>query len=258
MSIKKAVDETEEFLDEMPEVRPGETFLFDCNPEVPCFKACCSDLNLMLTPYDVLRLRRSLRLGSEDFINQRAKVSFSQETGFPMEHLAMLDDAARSCPFLVESGCSVYQDRPAACRYYPVGRGCRRSASDELIERHFLVKEEHCRGFEKGRDWTIEQWTDGQGLEPYKRMSDRYMDLMARQRGMGPITPKLSTMALLALYQLDSFQGFIKNVNLFSRVDVSDEDQAIMLEDEEALLPFAFNWMELVIFGDCPDLGLRQ
>ena len=57
-------DASRELLDSLPELKPDETFCFDCNPDVPCFNRCCAELTLPLTPYDVLRLRRNLGLGS--------------------------------------------------------------------------------------------------------------------------------------------------------------------------------------------------
>ena len=61
-------DASRELLDSLPELKPDETFCFDCNPDVPCFNRCCAELTLPLTPYDVLRLRRNLGLGSEEFL----------------------------------------------------------------------------------------------------------------------------------------------------------------------------------------------
>ena len=34
-----------------------DTFRFGCGPHVPCFTECCGKLELVLTPYDVLRLK---------------------------------------------------------------------------------------------------------------------------------------------------------------------------------------------------------
>ena len=66
-------DATEAFLKSLPELTAGETFRFACHPEVPCFNACCSDLTLMLTPYDALRLRRALGVTPVDFMNHFAR-----------------------------------------------------------------------------------------------------------------------------------------------------------------------------------------
>jgi Fe-S-cluster containining protein len=114
-------DQTPEFLNDMPQLAPGEKFQFRCHPGVDCFNACCSDLNLMLTPYDALRLRRFLGLSSRDFVQRHCMVSAGRDLGFPLVQMRMLDDARRSCPFVRPEGCSVYGDRPGACRTYPLG-----------------------------------------------------------------------------------------------------------------------------------------
>ena len=50
-------------------IRPLDTsqpFCFACSPKVPCFNACCRDLNQVLTPYDVLCLKRFLEMRGAD------------------------------------------------------------------------------------------------------------------------------------------------------------------------------------------------
>ena len=37
-------------------------FRFACHPGVVCFTECCRDLKLLLTPYDVIRLKNRLGL----------------------------------------------------------------------------------------------------------------------------------------------------------------------------------------------------
>ncbi|MCA1766096.1 MAG: YkgJ family cysteine cluster protein, partial [Desulfobulbaceae bacterium] len=100
-----------------------ETFRFSCHPGVPCFTECCRQLDLALSPYDVLRLRRGLGIPAAEFLDRYAVVEKSEEEPFPTVFLAMVDDGRAACPFVTERGCSVYQDRPGACRAYPVGRG---------------------------------------------------------------------------------------------------------------------------------------
>jgi len=43
-------------------------FSFACHPGVPCFTKCCSDLDLALTPYDVLRLKNRLEVSSGELL----------------------------------------------------------------------------------------------------------------------------------------------------------------------------------------------
>ncbi len=45
-----------------PVLTEESPFHFSCNDSLPCFTQCCRDVNIYLTPYDVLRLRRALRI----------------------------------------------------------------------------------------------------------------------------------------------------------------------------------------------------
>ncbi|KKK70948.1 hypothetical protein LCGC14_2918850, partial [marine sediment metagenome] len=47
---------------------PETRFKFRCHPGVTCFTKCCSNIDIMLTPYDVLRLKNRLGLTSDKFI----------------------------------------------------------------------------------------------------------------------------------------------------------------------------------------------
>lgn len=243
-------DATQRFLDSLPEIGQDQEFQFACHPDVPCFNACCSDLNLMLTPYDVLRLRRFLGESSNDFIQNRAEVRLAPDTGLPLFQLRMCDDKRRSCPFVRAQGCSVYVDRPAACRTYPLGRATRVDGDGRVNERFFLVREPHCKGFAQDKHWTPGTWLKDQGLEPYNECNDRYMRLLARIKESGrPVDPRRANMAALALFQLDNFARFIQDTGLLDRLELDDERKAAIVQDEEARLFFAIDWLELVLFG---------
>lgn len=251
-------DETTDFLSEMPRLAPGEKFQFRCHPGVDCFNACCSDLNLMLTPYDALRLRRALGLSSRDFVQRHCMVSAGRDLGFPLVQMRMLDDARRSCPFVRPEGCSVYGDRPGACRTYPLGRASTLDEAGELVEHFFIVREPHCHGFLQDGAWTSGEWLRDQGLEAYNTANDRYMRLMNRWKKMGrPLDERQVNMAFLALYQPDDFQRFVRDMKLFAHVDADEERRRAVLEDEEAALGFGLDWLELILLGRCDGLAKR-
>lgn len=248
-------DESREFLQSMPQLNPGETFQFRCHPGVDCFNACCSDLNLMLTPYDALRLRRALGKSSREFIHAHCLVAAGQDLGFPMVRLRMLDDDRQSCPFVRPEGCSVYPDRPGACRTYPLGRASMLDDDGNLVEHFFIVQEPHCNGFKEKSHWSSGEWLQDQGLEEYNEANDRYMRLMNRWKGQGrALDERQANMAFLALYQPDDFRRFITDMHMFDRVDVDEERQRAIMEDEEAALAFGLDWLELILMGDCPGL----
>ncbi len=253
-------DQTQRFLDSLPEIAPGQTFTFACHPGVRCFNACCGALTLMLTPYDVLRLRRALGEHSRDFLPGRCHIDAAPDTGLPLLRLRMRDDLPqRPCPFVSREGCTVYQDRPGACRTYPLGRATRPDGQGGVSERFFLVREDHCKGFGEDKQWTTGQWLADQGLEAYNASNDKTMALMARVRERGaPVTAKQANMALLALYQLDAFGDFLAGTGMLDRLDIDADRRAAVQADEEARLDLALDFMETVLFGSSPNLRHRD
>jgi len=45
----------EEIMKEYPRLTRDDTFTFACHPGVSCFNQCCRDVNIFLTPYDIIR-----------------------------------------------------------------------------------------------------------------------------------------------------------------------------------------------------------
>ncbi|MDD4731262.1 MAG: YkgJ family cysteine cluster protein [Desulfovibrio sp.] len=251
-------DESQEFLQNMPQLKPGEQFQFRCHPGVDCFNACCSDLNLMLTPYDALRLRRALGKSSREFVQAHCMVSAGQDLGFPLVQLRMLDDGRHSCPFVRPEGCSVYPNRPGACRTYPLGRASTLDDEGNLVEHFFIVQEPHCNGFKETGCWTSGEWLQDQGLEEYNQANDRYMRIMNRWKKKGhALDQRQVNMAFLALYQPDDFQRFIRDMKVFDHVQIDEARQRAVLEDEEAALAFGLDWLELILLGQSEGLEKR-
>ncbi len=243
-------DATEAFLKSLPELKPGEKFRFACHPDVPCFNACCSDLTLMLTPYDALRLRRALGITASDLIDHFATRFTAPDTGFPMLHLKMREERLKRCPFVSPQGCKVYADRPGACRTYPLGRATRLDEAGQVVEQFFVVREPHCRGFEEVAEWDAPGWLTDQDLARYNHFNDRYMRLMALARGKGAaLSAKQAQMVWLAQYQPDAFQEFIAKMGLFNLVEIDDARRERVMADEEETLAFGLDWLELAFFG---------
>ena len=77
------------------------TFAFDCRPEVPCFNACCRDLNQVLTPYDVLRLARGLGLPTGEFLRRYTVCRTGPGSGLPIVSLVPGDPQSLHLPVSV-------------------------------------------------------------------------------------------------------------------------------------------------------------
>lgn len=254
-----SVDQTERFLESMPEVKPGESFRFACHPGVPCFNACCSGLTLTLTPYDALRLRLALGLSSEELVREHGLVVRMPGSGLPVLRLRMLSDERASCPFVRETGCSVYPDRPASCRTYPIGRAARADEDGAVSERFFLVRERHCRGFEQEAEWTLNGWGADQGLADYNRFNDRFAAFASRLGASGrSLDQNQAGMALLALYQTDRFREFLERMRVLDRLDLDEDARTGIMADEEARLDFGLDWVEMLAFGPVGTLRPRK
>jgi Fe-S-cluster containining protein len=149
----------------MQPIKDGK-FKFACNKDLPCFTKCCANLNLVLTPYDVLRLKNRLKLSSEAFLKSYTISYVDQAYGVPVVKLKMNNDKTRQCPFVTPEGCSVYEDRPGACRLYPVGRAASKiSEKHSTGEYYFIIKESHCLGFNDSANssyrciiWPVTTW----------------------------------------------------------------------------------------------------
>ena len=85
-------------------------FKFKCHPGVECFTKCCRDINIILTPYDVIRLKNRLELSSEEFLALYTEPQMLEKTGLPVVTLKFLpeedkDSDGKLCPFVRENGC---------------------------------------------------------------------------------------------------------------------------------------------------------
>ncbi len=238
----------------------GESFAFACHPGVPCFTECCRDLKLLLTPYDVLRLKKSLALDASDFHEAHTRTEFDEQRGFPMVFLEMREDARKTCPFVSEKGCRVYGDRPAACRTYPIARATRMHRShDRVQEDYYVLEEEHCRGFQEKQRWTVEEWIKDQGLEHYHEMNNQWMEIITHPRlNQGKrLSPQQQQMFFLACYDLDKFRRFISSGRFLQIFELDEKEVKAVESGDEDLLKLSFKWIRFSFCGD-PVLKMRE
>ena len=186
---------------------PKEPFNFSCHPGVRCFTECCRKLELSLSPYDVLRLKKSLGITSQQFLAEYAVVEFCEDDLYPKVYLGMIDDGHGSCPFVKEQGCRVYKDRPGACRTYPLGRGAYQSI-DGPQEIFVLLQEPHCQGFSQDTRYTVQSWHEDQGLQQYNTHNDILLPIFNAQyfRDGNRLTKDQADLFILALYNTDLFK----------------------------------------------------
>ena len=103
---------------------PDQAFRFKCGPDVPCFTDCCRDITIVLTPYDVVRLKNALQISSEQFLDEYTIVIPREKRLIPMVVLKMNEDNDKRCTFVSETGCRVYGDRPWPDHHRFLTGGC--------------------------------------------------------------------------------------------------------------------------------------
>ncbi len=233
---------------EMTPLARSDTFRFACHPGVPCFTECCRNLNLVLAPYDLLRLKKALRVGSKELLSLYTDQKPGNAPPMPMVYLRMAQNEERSCPFVTPEGCTIYEDRPTPCRLYPVGRG----AGRDKTQMFFTIKEPHCRGFEESRGWTLDEWVADQGLKRYTFMNDLWTEVVMDRRfpRMMSETPKKYQMFFLASYSLDMFREFVFGSRFLEMFSFPEELVEPWREDDDALLVLAMKWLRFSILGE--------
>lgn len=235
--------------------RPFENenpFHFECHPDISCFTECCAKLRLLLMPYDILRMKNRMKMSSDQFLEKFTETLFDQHPRFPVVKLKMKDEEGHRCPFVTERGCSIYEDRPEACRLYPVGRASALvDRETNAREKYFIVNEVHCRGFEEKMEWTLEKWLNHEGVKEYKAMNGPWLGIMTSSKSLGSkahITKK-HQMFFMASYNLDQFRKFLFNSKFFDHFDVEGDLKERIKRDDVALMEFGFDWLKFSLFG---------
>ena len=234
-----------------PPLDRGERFTFACHPGISCFTECCRDLDLALTPYDVLRLKNRLGLHSGRFLEQYVIVEWDESQAFPHCYLTMVDDGRASCVFVTPEWCTVYEDRPGSCREYPVGRGASRTAGQEIAEQFVLVREPHCKGFAEEAVQTADTYFTDQGMADYNRFNDGLMAILQHEKiinGYRLTRPQVEQF-LLALYNLDMFRQEVSDGRITMNSPLTPAELQGLAGDDEQLLLLAINWLERELFG---------
>ncbi len=233
---------------------------FRCHPGVSCFTACCGNINIVLTPYDILRLRKAINLPAPEFLLRFTTPVFLEKTDMPGVRLHL--DAEGRCPFVTPEGCTIYPYRPTTCRYYPVGMSFFHEATEggTSEEFYFLVKEAHCKGHEENQTLTIRDWRADQGIDESDEMNKEWMELVMRRKSFGmqaTLSEAAQKMFFMTSTDLDKFRDFVFTSSFLSIYDIDQPTLDLIKTDDIALLKFSFKYLASSLFGT-NDLPIRS
>ena len=222
-----------------------EKFKFSCHRGLACYNTCCRDVNIFLTPYDVLRLRKGTGLSSEEFL-KRYTIPLLGEDGLPLVVLKMMEDVKKTCHFVTPDGCSIYRDRPWSCRMYPVF-----PLSSE--EKEFLIEEKpSCLGFRELKERSTREWKKEQDIETYDKMNESYKEITHHDYFLNgnKLDSGKAKLLYTACYDLDAFKKFLFETRFFDIYDVEQEVIEKIKENEEELLSFGYRWVRFNLFSE--------
>ncbi len=235
------------------ELSLDDVIQFRCHKQISCFNVCCRNIDLPLTPYDILRLKRRLGMDSSDFVGRYTtpySMDYHDLPGLKMN----VKPGTTECVFLAEEGCTVYEDRPAVCRYYALGSmGVRKKDDPKVEDIYFIVKENHCRGHDEPHQLTVSQYRQEQGVVRYDEMNEQWRDIILKKRSSGPTVGRPSDRSMqlfdMCSYDIDKFREFMQSPGFLEIYDVAEQELTTLLDDEDALLQFSMRFLKQILYG---------
>ncbi len=247
-------------------LKPADMFAFSCHRGISCWNKCCYGADVTLTPRDILVLSRRLAMRPAEFLVKHTTPGVWERADLPVAKLNMSGDKG-ACTFLhTEDGCTVYEDRPATCRYYPLGLGVFKTReADDKTTFHFLVKETHCKGHDESKLQSVTQFRAEQGVEAYDRVNQGWMDVLMKMASWktlgGPggkeVSEQTKQMFYMVSTDVDAFRRFVFQTKFLDTYYVDEVVIEALQVDDEALLGLGFDWMKNLLFNE-PTITMRE
>ena len=84
----------------------GAKLKFQCRKGIACWNACCSNIDIALTPVDIVRLKQRLDLSSSEFLSTYTVPYEMEKDGIAGVKLRPVDGGT-ACRFMTHAGCGV-------------------------------------------------------------------------------------------------------------------------------------------------------
>lgn len=248
----KEQDRTEEPAFRLKPILENTRFSFSCHPGVTCFNECCKQIDVLLTPFDVVRIKNFLGIGSDEFLVNYAELQRFKGTDLPLLKLKMNERGY--CMFLGETGCTIYHNRPVVCRNYPTGIATKKPDEAAGVNSFFIVEESMCKGHLETPLWTIPEYKQNQGATELDQLNHPWLEIVARLKSLTLKSDQDQKMNVFIMvsYDLDSFRSFVFNSSFLTRFEISTETEERIKANDEELLKFGFDWLKFALFAEGP------
>ncbi|MDH5747925.1 MAG: YkgJ family cysteine cluster protein [Rhodospirillales bacterium] len=244
-----------------------DSFCFSCHKGISCWNKCCTGADITLTPNDILRLCKHLDMSPTDFLREYTVPAFWEQAGLPIAKIKMSGaDGKGPCPFVADEGCTVYENRPVTCRYYPLGlASVKPKGADVKEDFNFLVKEAHCKGHEESKELSVSAFKSEQGIEEYDLVNRGWIDILMKMASWkhlgGPngkdVSPQTKQMFFMVSTDVDTLRKFVLETKFLESYEIDPEAVEIIKADDHALLQLGFDWMKNVMFNE-PTISLKE
>jgi hypothetical protein len=214
-----------------PKLQLEDEFTFACHRGLECYTSCCRDVNIFLTPNDVIRLKKALGLTSTEFLQQYADIVVVKDRHLPLVQLRMNEEDGRKCFFVRPHGCLYYADRPWACRMFPL---------DERPEGGYTVVAEpaKCHGLDQGATQSKEADGSYDGLAAHHLL-----------RGVDVNNDQILNMIVTALWDVDGFRKLVLNSSFLDKFELEPERVDAIKTDDYAMLDLGYDWVRFGMLG---------
>jgi len=197
-------------------------------------------------------MKNRLGISSGEFLKKYTYTHTDEKSSHPYAVLKVMDDNEGKCPFVTPEGCSIYEDRPTNCRYYPIGQGLMIRGSEKgpvNEEIYFFIRDPNCLGYQEDREWTIETWRLDQGADLYDEMNREWKEIQLRRDtpGQPKLDPKKQGMLYMVSYDIDRFRRFTFESKFPSLFDIDKEEVEKIKTDEIALMKFGFKYLKYIL-----------
>jgi uncharacterized protein len=234
--------------EEEERLSPDSRFHFNCHAQLACFNQCCQNPTIILKPYDIIRLRRRLGITSTVFLD-RYTILVSEDTSqLPLVMLNIEREEGTGCPFLGADGCRVYEDRPGACRLFPITQGSS-LGEDGVIDSYFIKQLNFCQGFTEGQEWTLTQWQADQGLDSYEDLNREWLEVILKRGALNPAADDARASALFTMvaYDIDKFRNFVFKTPFMEINEIPENVAAVLQASDVELLRFGYKYLKIVL-----------
>jgi hypothetical protein len=162
------------------------------------------------------------------FLSRYCNTYTDRRTGFPFVILKTNKDGR--CIFLGKGGCKLYDDRPSCCRNYPLARVIDEDwkTGNRVIRYHLQQQTAYCQGFGRGPDLTVERYVEMNGLGPYEKANDTFLDIPFVFNSLPGHLRQDRDVQSMIFEAVFNFDRFFEEYGRFPHTTVPDDDSALI------------------------------